>query len=492
MGNLLENDIILKNYRIERTIGQGAFGEVFLATHTGLNGKRAVKVLLRDEAGIGSSDYEEYRNRFRQESQLMEWFSHPNVIRVYDFQEEDNTLFLIMEYAAGGSLKTRLEKKRISGEFFTVDETIKTGIEIAEGLSVLHKRDVIHRDLKPSNILFDETGCVKVADLGLAQIPGGQSMRSQLSVLKPHPGTPVYMSPEQEISGMYLRPASDVFTLGLILFEMLSGRNYKNIKPGTHLQDMVPQAPDWLDSLLVKMLSENPKDRPWDGAEAADALKSGGRETRITEQTPPERTAKPDIAQNAYQNKTPEKEIPLKEKIPNPIWKESIPENTKFHEKPDIYDYLKKSWIFLVALIIILGYSLIRTTGTSGTSAKPYATARTANTGLVSPTRTPVMEETAFYDITGKWVVTESVDDPNEQGPAWLEPQCTMEYNAGLMYMKCFGTGSGTNYRISGRYIFFEFNDGHVEPWEIIPLDSSNSIELKKSGSRASMKLFKQ
>ncbi len=275
MGRFAENDIILKNYRIEKSIGQGAFGEVYLATHLGLNGKRAVKVLLRDEIGMGSSDYDEYRNRFRQESQLMEWFKHPNVVTVYDFQEEDGVLFLVMEYATGGNLQKKLEIARRENERFTVDEVVRVGIDIAEGLSALHAKDVVHRDLKPSNILFDVDGRAKVADLGLAQVPGGASMRSQLSIPKPHPGTPAYMSPEQEIAGSYLRPASDVYALGLILFEMLAGRSYKNIRPGTLIKSLAPGVPDWFDELLRRMLAESPKDRPWDGAEAVNELRTG-------------------------------------------------------------------------------------------------------------------------------------------------------------------------------------------------------------------------
>jgi serine/threonine protein kinase len=239
-----------------------------------LNGKRAVKVLLRDEVGIGSTEYDEYRNRFRQESQLMEWFNHPNIIRVYDFQEEDNTLFLVMEYASGGSLRERMDEKKKSGVFFTVEETVKTGIEIAEGLAVLHARDIVHRDLKPSNILFDAAGNAKVADLGLAQVPGGASMRSQLSIVKPHPGTPAYMSPEQEVAGSYLRPASDIYSLGLILFEMLTGRSYKNVRPGTHVRDLVPIVPEWFDNVLARMVKESPRERPWNGTELSELFKN--------------------------------------------------------------------------------------------------------------------------------------------------------------------------------------------------------------------------
>jgi serine/threonine protein kinase len=275
MDHLSENSIVLKTYRLERIIGQGAFGRVFKATHINLKGDRAIKVLLRHDVGVGSSDYEEYRNRFRQESQLMERLKHPNIIQIFDFQEEDDTLFLVMEYAAGGSLKEKLDQYRAEGKTFSLEEIEKTGREIASGLSSLHALDVVHRDLKPSNILFDGQANVRVADLGLAQIPGGASMRSMLSVAKSHPGTPAYMSPEQETTGHYLGPSSDVYSLGLILFEMATGRLYKNIKPGSRISDFRPDFPPWLDELTGSMLLDDARKRPWDGNEVAARFSAG-------------------------------------------------------------------------------------------------------------------------------------------------------------------------------------------------------------------------
>ncbi len=275
MGKFNEKDIILENCRIEKSIGQGSFGEVYLATNTGVNSKRAIKVLLHDEIGLGSTDYLRYQKRFRQESQLMAWFSNPHLIRVYDFREVDNTLYLVMEYAAGGSLRQKMDQTKVNGRNFSPEETARIGIDIAEGLAALHAKDVIHRDLKPSNILFDSDGQAIVADLGLAQVPGGPSLRSELSNPPPHPGTPAYMSPEHSNSNIYLTPPSDVYALGIILFEMLTGRNPKMLPPGTSLRSQLPTAPEWLDDLLTRMLDKDPEKRPWDGEKTAVELRKG-------------------------------------------------------------------------------------------------------------------------------------------------------------------------------------------------------------------------
>ncbi len=277
--------ILLNKYRIESSIGQGAFGEVYLATHLGLNAPRALKILRRDAPGIGSSEYADFRARFQLEAQLGAQLDHPNIIRVHDFEQDKKTLILAMEYAAGGSLEGRIVQARQGGQPIPVTEALQIARDVAQGLAAIHALDAVHRDLKPSNILFDKSGRAKMADLGLAQIHGGPSLRSKLSQARPHPGTPGYMSPEQERTSAYLTPASDVYALGVVLFEMLTGRAWRNQRPGTRLRSLRADLPQWLDDLLASLLAEEPKNRPWDGAEAAGMLQEGmEREKRRLEE----------------------------------------------------------------------------------------------------------------------------------------------------------------------------------------------------------------
>ncbi len=273
-------DLILGDkYRVERCLGRGGFAEVYLVTHVALNAPRAVKVLHRKAPGVGSTDMRIYRERFTLEAQLGARIDHPHVVRVYDFvEEEGEALYLIMEYMPGGSLYERLEAVREGKRPpLSVEEVVRLGIDVARGLAALHERQIVHRDLKPSNILFDAAGRAKVADLGLAQIPGGPSMRSQVSAPEPHPGTPAYMSPEQMDTYGYLTPASDVFSLGAVLFEALTGKVYRGVKPGTRVRDVREDVPAWLDDLIMRMLAKDPEARPWDGGEVAELLGQGAR-----------------------------------------------------------------------------------------------------------------------------------------------------------------------------------------------------------------------
>ena len=263
------NDIILNGkYRIEKLLGTGAFGEVYLATHVELIVKRAVKVLHRNMPGAGTSVYTEYLERFRQEAQIGARLTHENLVQVHDFEQAEDSLHLVMEYAQGGSLGEKLEKAQKTGQPISVAESIAIIIEIARGLAELHENQIIHRDLKPNNILFDKIGRAKVADLGLAQIPGGASMRSRFSSMaEEHPGTPAYMSPEQENTNKVLRPSSDIYALGLIWFEILSGKNYNLLRPGTQVWQYREDVDDGLNDLIVGMLSKDPEKRLWDGGE---------------------------------------------------------------------------------------------------------------------------------------------------------------------------------------------------------------------------------
>jgi len=291
-------DILLNKYRIDALIGRGAFGEVYRATHLDLNIARALKVLRRDAPGVGSSLFDEFEQRFRLEVQLGARLNHPNVIHVYDVEHDQAALILVMEYAEGGSLVEIIRKNKESGESFSVEEAVKITTEVATGLGRLHSLDAVHRDIKPSNILFDAEGAAKVADFGLAQVPGGPSMRSQLSQPVRHPGTAGYMSPEQESTTAFLKPSSDTYALGVILFELLTGRNYHYIQPGTSASDLRGEVPEWLDDVLAQMLTSDPALRPWDGGQAAQFLQDG-LEGLVSERVKADNLARDRLARDA-------------------------------------------------------------------------------------------------------------------------------------------------------------------------------------------------
>ena len=280
MGVFEVGETLFDKYRLERLLGQGAFGEVYLVTHLKLNAPRALKVLRKDAPGMGSTIYNSGKERFFLEAQLGARLKNEHLVQVYDFEEKDQDLILLMEYAPGGSLAERLAGLKASGHKMGIEEAQRIAGDIAQGLAALHAEDIVHRDLKPSNILFDQNGSARVADLGLAQVPGAGTSRSLLGSsvggeMPRHPGTLAYMSPEQSGQYDYLTSASDVYSLGLILFEMLTGRNFKNQLPGAHLSDLRQDMPAWLDALVVSMLDDNPKKRPWNGEKVLAALQAG-------------------------------------------------------------------------------------------------------------------------------------------------------------------------------------------------------------------------
>ena len=279
MPELKKGDVVLKNYTIERLLGKGAFGEVYLTRHANLNVLRALKILRKDAPGMGSSIYNSGKDRFFLEAQLGARLKSEYVVEVHDFQQEDDDLVLVMEYAAGGSLAEKIERNQEKGVPIPVEEMLKIAADVSTGLAALHQKDIVHRDLKPSNILFDQQGHAKVADLGLAQVPGASSSRSLLgssmgSEMARHPGTPAYMSPEQESTYKYLTLASDVYSLGLIFFELLTGRSYKT-RPGTRVKSQRADVPEWLDGLVAKMLEEDPRQRPLDANKVLGEIQKG-------------------------------------------------------------------------------------------------------------------------------------------------------------------------------------------------------------------------
>jgi formylglycine-generating enzyme required for sulfatase activity len=284
--------IVCGRYRVERLLGKGAFARVYLVRHLELDVDRAVKVLTRDTPGVGSTLFDDYQARFRLEAQLGARLDHPHVIKVHDFEAHEDALYLVMEYAPGGSLAELLKQEGP----LPLDDFLRIAADAAAGLGAIHKElEIVHRDVKPSNILLTEGGRAKIGDLGLAQVEGGLSRRSVLgSEAIAHPGTPLYRSPEQEREFGYLQYPSDVYSLGCVMFEMLAGSPYKDQRPGTWVRDFRENVPAWIDNLVASCILKDQGARPWDGNEVAELLRDGRREPTVMRPQPAERPKVPE------------------------------------------------------------------------------------------------------------------------------------------------------------------------------------------------------
>jgi len=280
---------------IQRKLGQGGMGAVYLAHHPGLNRSVAIKVLPGDLASKP-----EFKDRFFREARLAARLEHPNVVQVHDVGEEQGVHYISMQYVEGKSLDEILkERKKLS-----VNEALSTAKRVAVALSAAAKLGIVHRDIKPHNILISKDGVVKVADFGLAKDEDANRSISEPGVIM---GTPYYMSPEQA-RGEKVDHRSDIYSLGATLYHMLSGKRLfdggspvsivmkqVNDRP-VPIRELEPTVPEAVATLLDRMLQKNPADRFASAEElvrALDGLKQANA-PKVLEPgaaTPPKRTA---------------------------------------------------------------------------------------------------------------------------------------------------------------------------------------------------------
>jgi eukaryotic-like serine/threonine-protein kinase len=261
----MAGDLFAERYRLLEPLGRGAMSAVWLAEDEELGRRVAVKTLAP------AAD----RARFEREARAVAALSHPNICALYDYGEAEGKPFMVLEHLPGGSLADLLEQGRPLAD----DETARIAAGVAEGLAHAHERGLVHRDLKPANILFDAERRPKIADFGIAQVQGSGTLTESGTVL----GTALYISPEQA-SGRPATPASDLYSLGVILFQLLTGRlpfespNAMEIvrqhrdEPPPGVRDLRPDAPPWLADLTARALAKDPDARPRDGAAFAAAL----------------------------------------------------------------------------------------------------------------------------------------------------------------------------------------------------------------------------
>ena len=248
---------------------------VYLAHDNVLDREVALKVLREQYA-----DDEEFVERFRREAKNAASLNHPSIVQVYDRgRDKDGTYYMAMEYVPGGTLKDRIAE----GGPLDPREAARIGSRVAEALSVAHDRGIVHRDIKSQNVLLDASAGVKVADFGIARAASSETMTETNSVW----GTAAYMSPEQ-VGGKRVGPASDLYSLGVVLYEMLTGElpfragdpiatAMKHInEPAPHPKEANPAVPETLDALVVKLLAKEPEDRYASAEDLAEDLRRVG------------------------------------------------------------------------------------------------------------------------------------------------------------------------------------------------------------------------
>ena len=215
MGEALELKRIGR-YDIERVLGTGAMGVVYEGRDTRLHRKVAIKTILK--SALDSDSAKEYSMRFRREAQAVARLNHPNIVQVFDFAEEGDVAYIVMEMVRGRELKTFFDAR----ERFELKEIVHIMGELCEALHFAHEAGIIHRDIKPANVMIDSAGRVKLTDFGVARIADPDRTVSDKTQAGTVVGTPAYMSPEQ-IQGGALDRRSDIFSAGVILYEFLCG-----------------------------------------------------------------------------------------------------------------------------------------------------------------------------------------------------------------------------------------------------------------------------
>ncbi|MBI3854576.1 MAG: serine/threonine protein kinase [Planctomycetes bacterium] len=282
--------------KIQRKLGQGGMGAVYLAHHPGLNRSVAIKILPGDLA----SD-PEFKERFFREARLAARLEHPNVVQVHDVGEEQGVHYISMQYVEGKSLDGILkEKKKL-----TLNEALAITKRVAVALSAAAKLGIVHRDIKPHNILVSKDGVVKVADFGLAKDEDSNRSISEPGTIM---GTPYYMSPEQA-KGEKVDPRGDIYSLGATLYHMLTGRRLfdggtpvsivmKQIsEEPVPLREVDPSISEAVGAIVGRMLMKDPATRYQTADElvrALDGLKQPGAAPAkeiVVEAPPPKRRA---------------------------------------------------------------------------------------------------------------------------------------------------------------------------------------------------------
>ena len=206
----------LGRYNIERVLGKGAMGVVYEGVDPRLNRRVAIKTILK--SNLDDDTAKDFAMRFVREAQAVARLNHPNIVQVYDFGEEQNVAYLVMEFIRGKELKNFFD----ANERFDLKEAVRIMSELCEALEFAHQAGIVHRDIKPANVMIDSQARTKLTDFGVARIQDTDKTSVEKTQAGTMVGTPAYMSPEQ-ITGGNIDKRTDIFSAGIILYQFLTG-----------------------------------------------------------------------------------------------------------------------------------------------------------------------------------------------------------------------------------------------------------------------------
>lgn len=235
MSDVLSNGECFHGYVVEKLLGRGGLGEVYLVRHEILDQMFALKVLLPSVAG----ENPEYVKRFVREAKIAARIRHPNLVQVHDvgYDEAKGVHYLVMDYIEGDSLRMAIA----FGGAMKQDEAVRIVASVAGALSAGEALGIVHRDIKPENIMLTRSGQVKLVDFGVAKARGMDSLVTMPQTVF---GTPNYISPEQAMDSGETDSRADVYSLGIVLFELLTGRRpYGGENPSAVLQELLSPEP---------------------------------------------------------------------------------------------------------------------------------------------------------------------------------------------------------------------------------------------------------
>ena len=326
--------VLDNRYEILERIGGGGMADVYKAHDKILDRVVAVKILHAQLAGD-----KEFLEKFQMEAQGAARLSHPNIVNIYDVGVEDGMHYIVMEYVDGETLKDKITREG----HLSIPESLKIAKEIAEALSHAHKNNLVHCDVKPHNILVMQDGRVKVADFGIARAVTSTTMTYNGNVV----GSVHYFSPEQA-KGTKITPKSDVYSLGVVLYEMLTGHlpftGETTVSVALkHLQDQPrsirsidAQIPAVVEAIVFKAMSKDPNDRP-DASGLAEDIASTERLLGFKQETVP--AVDPFATQMMPRVTEADLEIAEDEEPQQPVYK-------------------SRKFIFSIVAVLVLGFAI--------------------------------------------------------------------------------------------------------------------------------------